>query len=186
MKRALFLAAIAALAGGCIRSHTADPLAHQTPYHYPLNSIGAKFSGLPPAVQNTVRSEVGVAEISDIIRETLPDHAVYKIYFRYADLFPPLFIAPDGSVLNPDYTVAVSAPQEFIGVSTRGPLIGLKPSDLPPAVMKTIQERAPTSEIGIIDKQTWDDQDVYIISFKDPAHNPKLYIGSDGSVVKIP
>ena len=34
---------------------------------------------------------------------------MYKIYFRDPDVFPPLFVAPDGSVLNPDLTVAIRA-----------------------------------------------------------------------------
>jgi hypothetical protein len=153
----------------------------QTPYRLPLISIGAKFSGLPPAVQNTIRAEVGTLTMSDIVKDTSSGKTVYQIYFRNAELFPPLYIAPDGSVLNPDLTVAVAAPEEHIGVSSSGP--GLTPSDLPPEVMKTIQNKAPSGEIAHIFKETWGNQQVYIVSFKDPSHNPKLYVASDGSMV---
>jgi hypothetical protein len=152
-----------------------------TPYRLPLISIGAKFSGLPPAVQNTIRAEVGTLTMTDIVKDTGSGKTVYQIYFANAELFPPLYIAPDGSVLNPDLTVAVAAPEEHIGVSTAG--AGLQPSDLPPEVLRTIQSKAPSGEIARIFKETWGNQAVYIVSFKDPAHNPKLYVASDGTMV---
>jgi len=34
---------------------------------------------------------------------------VYKVYFRNHELFPPLYVAADGSLLNPDLSVAAGA-----------------------------------------------------------------------------
>ena len=151
------------------------------PYSFPLVSIGEKFNGLPPAVQNTIRAQVGTLPLTDIVKDTSSGATVYKIYFENEELFPPLHVAPDGSVLNPDLTVAVAAPEEMIGIASGGGQ-SLKTSDLPAPAMKTIQERAPSAEIARIAKEVWNGHDVYIISFKDPGHNPKLYISPDGTL----
>jgi len=99
---------------------------------------------------------------------------VYKIYFRDADVFPPIYVAPDGSVLNPDLTVAVSA---FHGIR-------VKPDEVPATVKKVIPERAPSSEVAYIDLETWGNRTIYVVTFKDEAHNPRLLIASDGSLVE--
>jgi len=46
---------------------------------------------------------------------------VYKIYFRNGDLFPPLYVAADGSLLNPDLSLAAGAPADTFGVLNEGP-----------------------------------------------------------------
>lgn len=178
----LQLALISALLAGC--AHEQQVAEHPAPYQRPLNSPGGKFSGLPPAVQNTIRAETGAAEIEDIVKDTSSRQLFYKVYFVNRKLFPTLYVAPDGSVLNPNLTVAVGAGQDTIGVLTGGAVSGLKPSDLPPNVMKVIQERAPHTEIASIYKETWGDRDVYLVSFKDPIHNPDLYIAADGTILK--
>ena len=153
-------------------------------YGYPLSSPGGKFTGLPPAVQNTVRAQSGAAELYDVVKDSNSGKTVYKIYFKNWELYPTLYVAPDGSVLNPDLTIAVAAPADYIGIATTGPIVGIKPGDLPPAVMKSIQEHAPTKEISVINKETWNDKEVFIVTFKDPAHNPSLYVYSDGTVIR--
>ena len=97
------------LLAGCATKTETQKAEDKTPYHRPLTSLGAKFGALPPAVQSTVLAEAGGAEITDALRDTSSGRVVYKIYFRDPDVFPPLFVAPDGSVLNYDLTVAVSA-----------------------------------------------------------------------------
>jgi hypothetical protein len=171
----------AVLLCGCAGS-SPDPLKARTPYVYPLNSPGGKFAGLPPAVQNTVRAQAGSEVIYDIHKDATSDPVVYEITFENK-LLPPLLIASDGSVLNPDLTVAVGAAKENIGTLSGGAASGLKPSDLPPNVMKVAQERAPNTEIAFIHKEVSNDREVYSISFKDPARNPSLRIASDGTVL---
>src|SRR6185436_6481136 len=120
---------------GCARHHEISKNQYDSAYHKPLNSPGEKFAGLPPAVQNTIRAETGSAVIEDILKDTSSGLVVYRVDFVNSNLWPPLFIARAGSVLNPDLTVAVGAGDDAIGVS-KGSAISLKPSDLPPNVMK--------------------------------------------------
>jgi len=166
---------------GCARRQHAD-VPPQTPYHYPLNSPGGKFTTLPPAVQNTIRAEMGAEPIRDIRKAPGP---VYKVFYENERL-PPLLIAPDGSVLNADLSVAVPAAQEDIGPYAKGDASALKPGDLPPNVMKVAQERAPNTEIALIKKEKAGGRDVFVISFKDPIQYPTLRIADDGTVLSEP
>ena len=143
-------------------------------YIKPLLSPGSIFATLPPPVQNTVRAEAGTAEIFDSIKDTSSGKPVYKIYFQNHEVFPPLYVAADGSVLNPDLSLAVAAPQ-----TSR---TGLKLSELPPEVLKVAHDRAPNSDIASISKEKWGDRVVYIISFKDETHHPRLYVAADGTI----
>jgi hypothetical protein len=49
--------------------------------------------------------------------------------------------------------------------------------------MKIVQERAPNSEIGFISREMWGEQEVYVISLKEPTHSPTLYIAADGTLL---
>ena len=174
-----------ALLPGCA-SHPEPPMAqYRAQYRFALASPGSKFGALPPSAQNTVRAEIGMAEITDV--EKVPSAGtgamVYKIYFRNADLFPPLYVAADGSLLNPDLSVAAGAPADTFGVISGGPVSGVKLSDLPPVVSKTIHDRVPDAGIAYINKETWGDRVVYIVSFSGPARHPKLYLATDGTVL---
>ena len=159
---------------GCATQDQAQVAERQTPYTKPLTSPGAKFGALPPIVQRTVLAEVGPEEITDAVRDTSSGRVVYKIYFRDSEIFPPLFIAPDGSVLNPDLTIAVNAQQ-----GTR-----VKPADVPPQVKKAVQERASAGEVAHVNKETWGGRVVYRVTFKDEAHNPKLLVAEDGTFLE--
>ncbi len=162
------------LLAGCATETETHKAEHKTPYRRPLTSLGAKFGALPPAVQSTVLAQAGGAEITDAVRDTSSGHVVYKIYFRDPDVFPPLFVAPDGSVLNPDLTVAVSAVH-----GSR-----LKATDVPPSVMKVIRDRGPASGYSAINKERWGDREIYMVIFKDEAHYPRMFIAADGTVVE--
>lgn len=151
-------------------------------YEQPLVSPGAKFTGLPSSVQNTVRAQAGAAEIVALRKQTNADLVVYQFYFRNAGVNPPLFVAADGSVLKPDYSVAVGAASEHIGVGTGGSVAGLKLSDVPPNVLATIHDRAPNAEVAYIRKETRGDQAVFIITFKDETNHPAMEIKSNGSL----
>src|ERR1043165_909974 len=172
------------LVAGCAERYeqpSVRPVRTILSYDQPLVSPGAQFSGLPPAVQNTVRAQAGSAEIVALMKETNANLVVYKFHFRNSDVNPPLMVSSDGSVLNPDFSVAVGAPTDTIGVGTGAAVQGLKLSDLPQNVMKTIQERAPKAEVASIRKEARGDNFIYIISFKDET-NPELRVNPDGSV----
>ena len=65
-------------------------------------------------MQNTVRAQSGTVEITDILRNDTTGSPVYVFYFKNAELFPPLYVASDGSVLRSNLTVAVGATQESL------------------------------------------------------------------------
>lgn len=180
MKRTIVsLLPILALVWGCAHHHPAkveepEPVAPPYPYHKPLSTPGMRFGSLPQVVQNTVLAEAGTEEVSDVAKLSNDGHVVYKIFFKDPEAFPPLYVASDGSVLNPDMTVAVHAPP---GPSTA------KYEDLPMAVTRAIQEKAPEAKTDVINVETWGDHTVYVVSFKDDIHNPKLYIVADGTVL---
>ena len=179
---------LAALLTGCATSEktqkTSPPTptpekvqmgSHQTSYYgHPLTSAGAKFGALPRAVQRTVLAQAGTEEVDDVQRDIVSGNVVYKIDFRHPNEFPPLYVAPDGSVLNPDLTVAVAA---FQGIR-------LKPEEVPANVKQVIKERAPNGDVAFVSLETWASRPVYVVNFKDEAKNPKLFVASDGTAVE--
>ena len=180
------LAVLAAVCiSGCARQRPAVDVFEKpalVTYDAPLLSPGTKFAALPPAVQHTVRAETGSAEIEDIVRDTNSIPPVYRIYFvNYAE-FPPLYIAPDGSLLNPDLTVAMGASKETVNVSSGGPATDITRSDLPPPVVRTVQRQAPQAEVDTITKEKRGDDTVYHITFKGRLHS-SMTVGADGSVL---
>jgi len=175
MKTRVFGAVLVALlAGGCATQEQAEMAKYQKVYDKPLTSPGAKFGALPPLVQRTVLAEAGQAEVVDAVRDTSSGKVVYKIYFRASDIFPPLYVAPDGSVLNPDLTVAISA--------VHGERV--KPEDVPEAVKKAIKELSHGAEVDYVNQEAWGGKTVYVVTFKDAAHNPKLLLDENGKAVK--
>jgi hypothetical protein len=146
--------------------------------------VGSKFLNLPLCVQNTVRAEVGTAEVADISRETTNSQIFYKVSFRKQKLYPPLYIAPDGSVLNPDLTLAVSSARD--GVNVVNKVSGLKLGDLPPEITRTVEKQVPDGEVDVVAKETQGDKVVYIVSFKDLTRHPPVRIAPDGSLVPEP
>jgi hypothetical protein len=169
-----------AITAGCASS---GKLAGETPYRHPLNSPGTKFSGLPLVVQNTVRAEAGTTEIVDIVKSTFTGSPVYVVYFRNGELYPPLHVGEDGSVLNPDLSVAVGAPAEDIGVISGTVASGMKVSDLPKKVVETIQTRAPVTEVLLVNKEDHGAKAYYEIRFKDPSRHPALFVLDDGTIL---
>jgi hypothetical protein len=174
MKPPVFLVIpLVVLLAGCETPDEAKTTSRTTPYHKPLTSPGAKFGALPPLVQRTVLAEAGMEQVVDAVRDTSSGRVVYKVYFRDPEIFPTLYVAPDGSVLNPDLTVAVSAQQG----------VRVKLADVPVKVMKAIPKNAPNAEVAYVNKELWGEKPVYVITFKDEAHNPKLLLAADGTVM---
>jgi len=177
---------VLAFAAGCAHHPNAAVETYHVPYgaayHIPLVSPGTKFAALPPAVQHTVRAETGGAEIDDIIRDTLEDQTVYRIYFINYGAFPPLYVAPDGSILSEDLTVAMGATQDRFGVLV-GSTVALTLNDLPLKAVKTIQAQAPDAEIDTISRQARGDQQVYLITFKNKRHG-EIVVSSEGVLLE--
>jgi hypothetical protein len=169
----LLVVSLTVLLVGCATQNQDQTAAQGTPYHKPLTSPGAKFGALPALVQLTVLAEVGPEVVVDAVRDTSSGRVVYKIYFRDSEIFPTMYVAPDGSVLNPDLTVAVRA----------RPGTRVKLADLPPSVKEVIPKRAPTAEVAYITKESWGEKTVYVVTFKDETHNARLLLGEDGTVL---
>jgi hypothetical protein len=148
-------------------------------------SPGEQFGRLPPTVQNTIRAEAGTANISRILVYRPEGRPVYVIEFENSPLYPePLYVAPDGSVLNPDLTVAMGAAQGPGGSTSGGAATGLGLADLPAPVLNVLPNVAPGAVVSSISKELWGDKSVYVLTFKDEAHHPRLFIASDGTVMK--
>jgi hypothetical protein len=154
------------------------------PYHQPLSSPGEKFGGLPPAVQKTVRAQVGSADMYDIRKlDASSDRVVYEILFHDRNRYPPLYVASDGSVLYPDMTVAVPAEESNIGALSGGAAGGVKFSDLPIGVAHTVLEKEPTAEVAFIHRVYLGGSPFYEVTFKNAKRYQKLLIAEDGAVV---
>jgi len=182
MKTELFAAlSLGALLAGCAYHH--DRKADYGVFRKPLLSPGAQFGALPPAVQNTVIAEAGSEVIWDVVKDNKSGQTVYIITFENRDIYPPLYVARDGSVLNPDLTVAVQAPEQ---TSALGINIGerIKLTELPPKVLEVIHEQASRTDISSIDKATWGNRTVFVVTFKEESHYPKLYVEADGTLLK--
>jgi hypothetical protein len=193
MTRQFLLAVtLAAVVAGCAPhiKHTSGPVdtavVHEkTPFNKPLLSPGAQFGALPPPVQNTVIAEAGTEVIWDIVKDTSSGQTVYIIYFENQDIYPPLYVGRDGSVLNPDLTVAVHAPEyKAAALGANAPTTTVRLTDLPPKVLEVVHQQAGHSEVATIDKATWGNRTVYIVTFKDEKLYPRLYVEADGTLLK--
>lgn len=153
-------------------------------YDQPILSPGGKFSRLPPTVQNSVRAEAGMAEIQDVLKGHTAEGTFYKVTFKSSDVFPPLYLAPDGSVLTPDLRVVVGATEDSIEASTGSGASTMKLDDLPPNVVQTIRHSAPTAEINSVTRLNSGGDVFYDVTFKDPGTHPRVLIRDDGRLVK--
>ncbi len=174
----LWIVVLAALLSGCAEEGP------EITYQQPLISPGGQFATLPPAVQNSVRAESGSAEIENISRTTNGDTRIYEIHFKDTLMYPPLFLTSDGSVLAPDFTVAVGASEDTIEASTASAASGVKLDELPPNVVRTIHSQAPTAEVDTINRLTSGNDVFYDVLFKDPGHHPALLISDDGRLAR--
>ena len=179
----LLLGVVVALSTGCETQPPDNSLKPVVRYSYPLTSPGTQFAECPPAVQRTIRAETGGAQIADIEKGSNDYLSVYKVLFGNSALFPPLYVASDGSVLNPDLSVKIPAPHEPAAIKTGGPVERVTLQDLPPQVVKAIQTEAPDAEVSSIVRETGRDKVVYVVTFKDQKH-PVVFLAPDGTLLR--
>jgi hypothetical protein len=153
-------------------------------YQEPLTSPGGEFSKLPPTVQNSVRSEAGMAEIEDISKGKVGERTVYEFRFKNHEVYPPLYVASDGSVLTSNLTVAVGASEATIEASTGSGTGSIKMDDLPLKVVEMIRRSAPTAEVDSVSRLTAAGDVFYDVTFKDPVRHPRLLIRDDGRLIR--
>ncbi|HYG33829.1 MAG TPA: hypothetical protein VEC99_03535 [Clostridia bacterium] len=174
---------LALFGAGCAAPPENETAVYHDRYGKPLISPGTQFSSLPPAVQHTVRAQTGMADIVFIEKEMGPSGPVYAIHFSQPDLLPTLYVANDGSLLNPDMTVFIGGNPETANTLSGAASGGLALGDLPPAVVRTIQQRAPDAEVGYISKQVQGDSVSYLVTFKNQLR-AALLISADGTVLR--
>lgn len=180
MNKALLLS-LSLAAGLCSCTH---PSTYQSPYHLSFVSPGMKFLSLPAAVQNTIRAQAGMAEIQNIGRYEIDDFTYYKVWFARSRIFPPMYIAPNGNLLNADLTVSMSVPAENY-VELVGHGFGtVSLGDLPPAVVKTINARAAAFEIQRIEQVGTDEDRYYEIHFKGPNAPAPISVSVTGELLR--
>lgn len=172
------LIGLAAILAGCAEQR---PI---TEYYQPLTSPGGEFSKLSPVVQNSVRAQAGMAEIDGISKETSDGSTIYVFHFKNAAVYPPLYVAADGSVLTSNLDVAVGVSADAIEASTGFGSNGVKLQDLPVLVLTSIRSRAPTAEVESVQKIAEGDQVYYEVFFKHPELHSTLLVADDGRVVK--
>ena len=180
MKKQAFLIGLgtAMLAGCAHHKDTVPPPGAQARSYYtkPLTTPGSRYSNLPANVQTTVLAEVGAAEIANVVQEMNAGRVCFKVYFMDPATYPPLYVGSDGSVLNPDMTVAVPAPRDEAVV---------KFDDLPLNVTQVVREHVPEAqaEVASIKLEMWGDHRIYIVSFKRDIRYPTLYVVADGTML---
>ncbi len=178
----LLCSLVLSLLPGCAHHARARVTRPETSYSLPLVSPGTQFGSLPPAVQRTIRAETGGTAIHDIWKRTDGSGLlVYIVWFENQAMWPSLYVSSDGSVLNADLSVAVGAPKDLTSVALGAGAGALTLGDLPPAVVKAIQNHAPTAEIAHISEEGAGSQFTYVVEFKD-AVRPPLYVSPDGTV----
>jgi hypothetical protein len=174
---------MAALLGGCA-TRDLPPRQLQSPYNRPLVSPGTMFANLPPTVQRTIRAQAGAAQIVDVARLRAGSDTAYKILFEPPALYSPLYVAADGSVLNPDLSVAMGAPSdEFDTLSGAETSTSNLQDFLPPQVLDALRNRAPLKEIVRVSRQPWGERSLYVVTFQDQKVYPTLYVTSEGTVL---
>jgi hypothetical protein len=169
----------ALLCGGCV----SRPLDYQSSYDNAFISPGMKFLGLPAAVQSTIRAQAGMAEILDIGRYETHDRTFYKVWFARSAVYPPLYIAPDGSVLNSDLTVSMQAPTETYAELAGHAFGTVSLANIPASVLKAIKVNAPTAEIRRIDEYDEKKTRVYEIQFRGPNAPDPIRVDDSGKIL---
>lgn len=181
LQAALLLGLVAGCAHDPKTAEAPKPTAqYRTLYGKPLTSLGAKYALLTAAAQTTVLAEVGSAQIYDVEKKRQGELVYYIITFRDNSVYPPLYVAADGSVLNPDLSVLLAAPKE-VAPGSAGP-VSLK--DLPPEVKKVLDQQAPDAEVASIYREMWGDHPLYVITFKDELHHPTLRLSAEGIMIR--
>ena len=174
---------ISALLLGCAGPQPAPREAYRDLYVRPLSSPGAQFSQLPPTVKHTVLAETGSASVARIDKGTADGKTIYRVAFKDAGLYPPLYVAADGSVLYPNLNEAVGAPRDVFTMATHGPVTRVSLDELPTQVVKAIQHARPDAEVDEITRDVNGSRILYVVTFKGRTH-PGLTIEPDGTIVK--
>jgi len=166
-KHAITLIAAAGLLAGCSQS---------------IEKASQSFNELPPEVQKTARAQDPNAEIAAVSKKTDNGMDVYEVKFKQADgSTPKVVVAGDGKLVSSDLPRSASAVEKML---TPTGATGTKLTALPPAVQKTVQSRAPNSEIADISRHEKDGRVYYEVEFTDKGKNPTIKVADDGTLIQ--
>jgi len=166
-KYAVTLIAATGLLVGCNRS---------------IESASTKFNELPPAVQKTVRAQAPNGEIVDVSKTSDNGVEAYEVKFKEPNgNTPKVLVASDGKLLSSEMPRPAGSVERLL---TPTGATGTKFSALPEAVQKTIQGKAPSTEIADISRHEDNGRVIYEVEFKDKGKNPTMKIAEDGTLVQ--
>ena len=151
-----------------------------------------KLTDTPEAVQKTIVAERGTsAEVKGITidRKSKDGAIVYDVEFKEPGKNPKLRISADGTVikdnrseLNRSESTTSRDKGTFLGLGLGAKKVEL--TDLPLAAQTTVREQSHGAEIDKIHQETKDGKTVYMVEFKEPGKNPKIWVNADGSIMK--
>lgn len=139
-----------------------------------------RIEEVPPAVRKTIEQHAAGRRVADIDRETWEGQAVFEVEYDQTGRNQQIFVAEDGTIVKQEGKVRVAEPAPG---ALKGPMIGTRFSDTPPAVQAVIKREAKGSEIADIDKERRDGRVVYEVEFKDSGRNREIHVAEDGSIV---
>ncbi len=141
-----------------------------------------QFSELPRAVQRTVKSQVGAAEVEDIDRNVRDGKTTFEVAFKKNGVNTELLIAEDGALLNTSTTPG----ERGTAATAETPLSGASKvalSEVPEAARRIILREAGTAEVEDIDKGMLNGRIVYEAAFKRNGVHTELRVKEDGTVL---
>ena len=146
-----------------------------------IEKASMNFNELPPAVQKTVRAQAPNGEIANVNHKTENGLDLYEVEFREPGANPKIVVSSDGKLMSTDMARPAGAVERML---TPTGAVGTKFSALPEKVQKTIQARAPSTEIADISRHEDNGRVIYEIEFKDKGKNPTIRVAEDGTLVQ--
>lgn len=146
-----------------------------------------KFSELPVAVQNTLRSQAGSSRIEDIDAVTRSGETTYNAAFKRDGKTAELWLDANGNILNQGNAASPAATPAPAPAGQRVPLAAaskVDPDDLPRAVRQTLQNYTQGARIEDVDKGTLQGQTVYEAAFKRNGQHIELRVNEDGTLIR--
>lgn len=140
-----------------------------------------RLEDVPPAVRKTIEQQAAGRKVADIDRETWDGKTVFEVEFAQTGRNEQIHVSEDGRIVKHEG----KEPARTTTANTlKGPMIGTRFSDTPPAVQATIQREANGAEIADIDKERREGRVLYEVEFKNPGRNIEIHVAEDGSIVQ--
>lgn len=146
------------------------------------------LSRLPSPVRKAIETSAHGKPVKDVTIREVNGQTVYDVELERNNLpNTHLRIAENGQVV-PDLfpTGTPEAPLGYPGYP--GPVTQIVPKlkleELPAAAQTTIRREAAGREIAVIAGDSINGQKVYGVEFSERGRNPRLYVASDGTIVR--